>query len=64
MKHTITFYTDDTRIKDIRDIKVSFYDQKNRAYSMSVKHGVKVENAIEIDKIIERRLEELNNERN
>lgn len=62
MKHTITFYTDDKKIKDIHDIKVSFYDQDNMAYSMSVRHGVKVENAININNIIDQRLKELNNE--
>ena len=61
MKHTITFHTDDSRIKEIHNIKVSFYDQDGMAYSMSVKSGVKVENAVEIDKIIEQRLKELNN---
>lgn len=61
MKHTITFHTDDNKIKEINNIKVSFYDQDGMAYSMSVRNGVKVENAVEIDKIIEQRLKELNN---
>lgn len=61
MKHTITFHTDDNKIKEINNIKVSFYDQDGMAYSMSVRSGVKVENAVEIDKIIEQRLKELNN---
>lgn len=61
MKHTITFHTDNNKIKEIHNIKVSFYDQDGMAYSMSVKSGVKVENAVEIDKIIEQRLKELNN---
>ena len=63
MKHTITFHTDDNKIKEIKNIKVSFYDQDGMAYSMSVRSGVKVENAVEIDNIIEQRLKELNNEK-
>ena len=63
MKHTITFYTDNKKIKDIHDIKVSFYDQDNRIYSMSVKHGKKIENIINIDNIINERLAILNNKK-
>jgi len=61
MKHKITFSTDD-KVTSIHDIKVSFYDQDNRAYSICIPTEKK--NIISIEDIVNERLAELNHQNN
>ena len=60
MRHRITFYTDDEKVESIHDIKVSFYDQKRRAYSISVKQGANEKKVVSVEDIVNKRLAELN----
>lgn len=60
MKHTITFYTDDNAVKDIRDIRVSFFDQDGKAYVLNAATSKKIEETNNISWRIAARLKELN----
>ena len=61
MKHTITFYTDDNEVKEIHDIRVTYFDQDDRVYCMNYKRSNKVEMVNNINSRISQRIEELNN---
>jgi hypothetical protein len=45
MKHTITFYTDDNEVKEIHDIRVTYFDQDDRVYCMNYKRSNKVKDS-------------------
>ncbi len=61
MKHTITFYTDDNKVKEIHDIRVTYFDQDDKVYCMNYKRSNKVNEVNNINSRISQRIEELNN---
>lgn len=61
MKHTITFYTDDNEVKEIHDIRLTFFDQEDRVYCRNYKSSNKVEEVNNINSRISQRIKELNN---
>lgn len=60
MKHTITFHTPDDKVSSIHDIKVSFYDQDGKAYSITIKSSKQDRKIISIKDIVNKRIAELN----
>lgn len=61
MKHTITFYTDDNEVKEIHDIRVTYFDQDGRVYCQNYKQSNRVEEVNNINSRISQRIKELNN---
>ena len=63
MKHTITFYTNDDDVKEIHDIRVTYFDQDDRVYCLNYKRSNKVDEVNNINSRISQRIEELNNDK-
>ena len=63
MKHEITFYTPDDQVSEIKDIRVSFLDQDNRAYIIDCKKSEFKKKINNINQIITDRINELNEQR-
>ena len=63
MKHTLIFYTDDNEVKEIHDIRVTYFDQDDRVYCLNYKRSNKVDKVNNINSRISQRIEELNNDK-
>ena len=63
MKHTLTFYTDDSKISSIHDIDVTFLDQDGNPWRVNAKSTKMVKHITSVNDIVNNRIKELNDDR-